>query len=291
MGVLIVTGLSGSGRRAVLGVMEDAGFTALDNVPASLMEPLMDIEARLNPSRRLAVGMDSRHPDFPEAARDLFARLRAKGIKLSVLFLEASDDVLLRRFSETRRPHPLAKDGDVRQGIALERILLAPVREQATAVLDTSDLTLTHLRARLKELLPDLPDQATSLRLLSFGYKHGLPLEADVVLDARFLPNPHYLPDLRPLTGLDEPVRAYLLASDAFMGFLSRSEQWIRWCWPQVQAEGRPYFNVAIGCTGGQHRSVALVDLLGSRLRDADPTLVVQHRELRNHEADPGRQS
>lgn len=289
MELLIVTGLSGAGRRAVLGALEDAGCTSMDNVPAPLIEQLIDIEARVNPNLdRLAVGMDSRHPDFPKEAGDLFERLRAKGVALQILFLEAADDVLLCRFSETRRPHPLAGKGSVSEGIARERKLLEPVREQATLILDSSRLTLSQLRARLKELLPDLPEQATSLRLLSFGYKHGLPMEADVVLDARFLPNPYYRTDLRPLTGRDEPVREYLMGSEAFVGFLARSEQWIRWCWPQVEAEGRAYFNVAIGCTGGQHRSVALTELLAQRLDDLTPRLVVQHRELRNHEATPG---
>lgn len=281
MELLIVTGLSGAGRKAVLSALEDAGCTALDNVPASLIEQLLDIEAKVNPDLgRLVVGMDRRHPDFPKEAGELIERLRGRGVPLQILFLEASDDVLLQRFSETRRPHPMAGNGSVAEGIARERTLLEPVREQATLILDTSGLTLSQLRNRIKELLPDLPDQPMVLRFISFGYKHGLPLEADVVLDARFLPNPYYLPDLRPLTGRDGPVREYLLKSDAFIGFLARTEQWIRWCWPQVQAEGRAYFNVAIGCTGGQHRSVALVEMLAERLEDLTPSLKVQHREL-----------
>jgi UPF0042 nucleotide-binding protein len=290
MELLIVTGLSGAGRRAVLGALEDSGCMALDNVPAPLIEQLLDIEAKVNPSLgRLVVGMDRRHPNFPKEAGELIERLRARGVPLQVLFLESSDDVLLRRFSETRRPHPMAGNGDVAKGIARERKLLEPVREQATLILDSSDLSLSQLRTRLKELLPDLPDQPTVLRLISFGYKHGLPLEADVVLDARFLPNPYYLSDLRPLTGRDEPVRDYLMKSAAFVGFLARSEQWVRWCWPQVEAEGRAYFNVAIGCTGGQHRSVALAEMLAERLGDLTPSLKVQHRELRSDQIDTGR--
>ncbi len=290
MELLIVTGLSGAGRRAVLGALEDAGCTAMDNVPASLIEQLLDIEAKVNPGLgRLAVGMDSRHAEFPAEAGEMIDRLRARGIALQLLFLEAADDVLLCRFSETRRPHPMAGEGSVADGIARERKLLEPVRAQATLILDSSRLTLSQLRARLKEMLPDLPEQGTSLRLLSFGYKHGLPAEADVVLDARFLPNPYYRPDLRPLTGKDAAVRDYLLESEAFTGFLSRTEEWIRWCWPQVEAEGRAYFNVAIGCTGGQHRSVALTEMLAHRLENLTPRLVVQHRELRSEQGGLGR--
>lgn len=290
MELLIVTGLSGAGRKAVLSALEDVGCTAMDNVPAPLIEQLLDIEAKVNPGlKRLVVGMDRRHPDFPKEAGELIERLRVRGIRLQILFLESSDDVLLRRFSETRRPHPLAENGGVAEGIARERSLLEPVREQATLILDTSGLTLSDLRNRVKELLPDLPDQPMMLRFISFGYKHGLPLEADIVLDARFLPNPYYLVDLRPLTGHDEPVREYLMKSDAFLGFLARGEQWLRWCWPQVVAEGRAYFNVAIGCTGGQHRSVALAELLAERMGDLTPNLKVQHRELPNRSGEPKR--
>lgn len=289
MELLIVTGLSGAGRRAVLGALEDAGCMALDNVPAPLIEQLLDIEAKVNPGLgRLVVGMDRRHPDFPREAGKLIERLRARDVPLQVLFLESSDDVLLRRFSETRRPHPMAGSGSVAEGIARERNLLEPVREQATLILDTSGLTLSQLRNRIKELLPDLPGQTTVLKLISFGYKHGLPSEADVVLDARFLPNPYYLPELRMLTGRDAPVREFLMKSEAFIGFLALSEQWIRWCWPQVEAEGRAYFNVAIGCTGGQHRSVALAGLLAQRLEDLAPQLKVHHRELRTDPDDSG---
>ena len=290
MELLIVTGLSGAGRRTVLGALEDAGCLALDNVPAPLIEQLLDIEARVNPGLgRLAVGMDSRHAEFPAGAGELIGRLKARGIALQLLFLEAADDVLLCRFSETRRPHPMAGEGSVVEGIARERKLLEPVRAQATLILDSSRLTLSQLRTRLKELLPDLPEQGTSLRLLSFGYKHGLPAEADMVWDARFLPNPYYRLELRPLTGKDQAVRDYLLESEAFTGFLARTEEWIRWCWPQVEAEGRAYFSVAIGCTGGQHRSVALTEMLAQRLANLTPRLVVQHRELRSEQSDPRR--
>ena len=281
MELVVVTGMSGAGRRSVLSALEDAGCTALDNVPARLLEPLLELEAKLNPNRpRLAVGMDNRHPDFAAELPLLVDRLMDSSIPVYVVFVEADDDVLLRRYSESRRPHYLAKDGGVAQAIAQERAMLAPVRAMATAILNTSYLTLSQLRDRIANLLPDLPVEGTTLRLISFGFKHGAPAEADMVLDARFLPNPHYVVELRPLTGRDAPVRDFLLKSDVFNTFLALAENWILWSWPYIQQEGRAYHNIAIGCTGGQHRSVAMVEMLSQRLRRDIPKLVVVHREL-----------
>jgi len=281
MELVIVTGMSGAGRRSVLSALEDAGCTALDNVPARLLEPLLDLEAKLNPSRpRLAVGMDNRHPEFAEEVPALVDRLLDSSIPVYVVFVEAEDDILLRRFSESRRPHYLAKDGGLLEAIQAERRSLAPIRAMATAILDTSSLTLSQLRKRIQELLPDLPMEGTTLRLISFGFKHGLPPESDMVLDARFLPNPHYVTELKPLTGKDIPVRDFLMKSDVFGTFLALTENWILWAWPFIQQEGRAYHTIAIGCTGGQHRSVALVEMLAQRLRRDIPKLVLNHREL-----------
>ena len=281
MELVIVTGMSGAGRRSVLSALEDAGCTALDNVPARLLEPLLDLEAKLNPSRpRLAVGMDNRHPEFAEEVPALVDRLLDSSIPVYVVFVEAEDDILLRRFSESRRPHYLAKEGGLLEAIQAERRSLAPIRAMATAILDTSSLTLSQLRKRIQELLPDLPMEGTTLRLISFGFKHGLPPESDMVLDARFLPNPHYVTELKPLTGKDIPVRDFLMKSDVFGTFLALTENWILWAWPFIQQEGRAYHTIAIGCTGGQHRSVALVEMLAQRLRRDIPKLVLNHREL-----------
>jgi UPF0042 nucleotide-binding protein len=281
MELVVVTGMSGAGRRSVLSALEDAGCTALDNVPARLLESLLELEAKLNPSRpRLAVGMDNRHPGFAAELPLLVDRLMDSSIPVYVVFVEADDDVLLRRYSESRRPHYLAKDGAVAEAIVQERAMLAPVRAMATAIINTSHLTLSQLRQRISNLLPDLPVEGTTLRLISFGFKHGTPVEADMVLDARFLPNPHYVVELRPLTGKDAPVRDFLLKSDVFNTFLALTENWILWSWPYIQQEGRAYHNIAIGCTGGQHRSVAMVEMLSQRLRRDIPKLVVAHREL-----------
>ncbi|HLO68060.1 MAG TPA: RNase adapter RapZ [Holophaga sp.] len=281
MELVIVTGLSGAGRRSVLSALEDAGCTALDNVPARLLEPLLELEAKLNPTRpRLAVGMDNRHAEFAQEFQPLVERLLDGSIPVYVVFVEADDETLLRRYSESRRPHYLAKENSLLEAIHRERAALAPVRGISTAIIDTSHLTLSQMRKRIADLLPDLPVEGTTLRLISFGFKHGVPQESDMVLDARFLPNPHYVAELKPLTGRDAPVKDFLLKSDVFGTFLALAENWIMWAWPYIQQEGRAYHTISIGCTGGQHRSVALVELLSQRLRRDIPKLVVTHREL-----------
>ena len=281
MELIIVTGLSGAGRHSVLSTLEDSGCTALDNVPPRLLEPLIELESKLRPARvRVAVGMDSRQEDFVQDFEPLMEKLQNGSIPVQVIFVEAEDQVLLRRFSETRRPHHLAMLGSAEEGIRRERELLAPIRAQASLILDTSRLSLSQLRERLVTLLPDLPARETAVRLLSFGFKRGVPADVDVVLDARFLPNPFYVEALKPLTGKDAPVKAFLLESPDFQEFLDRAEGWLRWSLPLVRQEGRAYHTLAIGCTGGQHRSVALVELLAERLKPDVKALVVRHREL-----------
>ncbi len=281
MELIIVTGLSGAGRRSVLGVLEDTGCTALDNVPPRLLEPLLELEARMVPGHeRLVVGMDSRQSEFALEFGPLLERLQRGNIPLQVIFIEADEEVLLRRFSETRRPHHLAMLGTAGDGIMRERELLAPIRALATTVLNTSELTLSDLRLRIANLIPQMPTRCTAVRLLSFGFKRGVPADADVVLDARFLPNPYYVEALKALTGRASSVKEFLLESPDFREFLERAEAWLRWSLPLVQQEGRAYHTLAIGCTGGQHRSVALVEMLAERLHADVASLTVRHREL-----------
>ncbi|HEX4845138.1 MAG TPA: RNase adapter RapZ [Geothrix sp.] len=281
MELIVVTGLSGAGRHSVMGALEDSGCTALDNVPPRLLEPLLELESKLQPARdRLVVGMDSRQADFAQEFGPLLERLRTGNVPVQVVFVEAEDSALLRRYSETRRPHHLALLGSAGEGIQRERQILAPIRAMATTILDTSSLSLSELRQRIAALVPQLPTRSTAVRLLSFGFKRGVPADADVVLDARFLPNPYYVEALKPLTGRDSAVREYLLEAPEFREFLERAEAWLRWSLPLVQQEGRAYHTLAIGCTGGQHRSVALVELLAHRLRRDVAALTVRHREL-----------
>ncbi|MBS1765972.1 MAG: RNase adapter RapZ [Acidobacteria bacterium] len=282
MDLVIVTGLSGAGRHSVLEALEDRGFTALDNLPVRMLDPLIELESRLHPGTSMAVGMDSRHEDFAAEFEPLVQRLQDRSQPIQILFLEATDEVLLRRYSETRRVHHLAS----RHGLGLseaiqrERALLAPLRELASAVLDTSGLSLGELRNRLGQLLHLEGGSGSHLRLFSFGFKFGVPADADLVLDARFLPNPYYVPGLRELTGRDAPVRDYVLSQPDATTFLERAEAWMRWTLPLLAQEGRAYYTLAIGCTGGKHRSVALVEALAEKLKDAAPGLRVQHREI-----------
>ena len=281
MELIVVTGLSGAGRHSVLGALEDSGCTALDNVPPRLLEPLLELESKLQPNReRLVVGMDSRQAEFSQEFGPLLERLQLRDVPVQVVFVEAGDDVLLRRYSETRRPHHLALLGTAEEGIRLERELLAPIRALATAILDTSQLSLSELRLRIAALVPQVPTRNTAVRLLSFGFKRGIPADVDVILDARFLPNPFYIEALKPLTGRDGPVQEYLLESREFREFLERAESWLRWSLPLVQQEGRAYHTLAIGCTGGRHRSVALVEILGHRLKRDVAALTIRHRDL-----------
>jgi UPF0042 nucleotide-binding protein len=281
MELIVITGLSGAGRHSVLGALEDTGCTAIDNVPPRLLGPLLELESKLVPSRqRLVVGMDSRQEDFAHEFTPLVAWLKTSDVQVQVVFVEAEEEVLLRRFSETRRPHHLAQLGTAGEGIRRERELLAPIRALATTILDTSHMTLADLRLRIAALIPQAPTRHTAVRLFSFGFKRGIPADADVILDARFLPNPYYVEALKPLTGRDWAVQEFLLESHEFREFLERAESWLRWSLPLVQQEGRAYHTLAIGCTGGQHRSVALVEMLAHRLKNDVAALTVRHREL-----------
>lgn len=281
MELVLVTGLSGAGRRSVLSALEDAGCATLDNVPLELLLPLLELEAKLNPNRpRLAVGLDNRRADFAERFLPILEELQDGSIPAYLVFVEADTEVLVRRYSENRRPHFLAGTLGLAEAVHRERQLVDPIRRRASGIINTSRLTLSQLKLRLNELLPNLPVEGTTLRLVSFGFKFGVPQEADMVLDARFLPNPHYVAELKPLTGKDQAVREFLMGSSDFGTFLALTENWIQWIWPMILQEGRPYFTLAIGCTGGQHRSVALVEMLSQRMRKDIPHLVVQHREL-----------
>jgi len=282
MELIIVTGLSGAGRRSVLGVLEDSNFVALDNVPFQLLGPLLELENKAGMgSGRLALGMDSRYLEFPKQLSPMLEQLRGMGIKPFVLYLDCEDEVLIRRYSETRRPHHLAGNGTIAGGITKERRLLQPVKERATLVLDTTGLTLYQLRQRIAEILPRCPSALTRLNIMSFGFKHGLPFEADMVFDARLLPNPYYVPELRPLTGMDAEILTFLEGFKEFKEFLDRVEDWLMWSWPYILEESKAYHTIAIGCTGGQHRSVALAEKLAERLRGRIENTNISHRELR----------
>ena len=280
--VVILSGLSGGGKTAAAKLIEDAGYTVVDNVPAELLVGLAELAAE-DSSRfsRVAIVLDVRAGDTERAYRAMRGALEGRGIRPLVIFLEARDDVLIRRFSETRHRHPLAGAAGVEGAIAEERRRLAPMRAEADAVLDTSDLSLRQLRERLLAALEEVAGEGLVLRLVSFGYKFGLPLEADLVFDARLLRNPHYVPELRPQSGLMPAVRDYVLGQPAASGFVDRMRELIEFAAPAYAAEGRPHLTIAVGCTGGYHRSIVLAEELAAQLRQRGlGPITVAHRDL-----------
>jgi UPF0042 nucleotide-binding protein len=283
--IVLVTGISGSGKSVALHALEDAGFFCVDNLPPELLREFLQIEHGRH-DRRLAIAVDVRSAGSLPHLLPLIQQLRGEGIAIQVIFLDASTDALVRRFSETRRPHPLsakepADEPDARHAlidaIEIERGLLAELRELATVV-DTSQLRAAQLRLWIRDLVRAGGNRLT-LVFESFAFKHGVPLDADYVFDVRVLPNPHYVPELRPLTGRDEPVADYLRAQPEVGEMLGQIEAFLaRWL-PAFEADQRSYLTVAIGCTGGQHRSVYFAQVLAERFRDRSATLI-RHREL-----------
>jgi UPF0042 nucleotide-binding protein len=277
---IVVTGLSGSGKSTALHVLEDLGFYCIDNLPVALLPRFIELwESSREEVRRVALGIDARERRFLHDFPRVFEELRAAGVHLEVLYLEASDDVLLRRFSETRRPHPAADGGSLADGIRREREALRSLRELADRIVDTSAFTVHELRASLRQLL-ETPEAGTlTISLVSFGYKYGLPTDADVALDCRFLPNPFFVEELRPKTGMDPAVAQYVLDRDDTREFLRRVEDLLEFTLPRYQREGKSYLTIAIGCTGGRHRSVAIVEELRRRLETRDHRVLVRHRD------------
>lgn len=277
MRVMIITGVSGAGKSTALRALEDGGYYCVDNLPLPLLGRFIDLLAQTGETHKTALVVDAREGDFLQGYGEAFAALRAQGYELDVLFLDASDEVLVRRFSETRRRHPLAGD-DLRRGIQLERGLLAGLREEATAIVDTGNLNVHQLKGVVQErYCRSLGDFA--MTLLSFGFKHGLPAEADMVLDVRFLPNPYFVEGLSAGCGTDPEVASYVLDSDEAREYLERAQGLIEFLLPRTEREGKGYFTVAVGCTGGRHRSVAVVAELARRVAGKRP-VTVRHRDL-----------
>jgi len=279
---VVLTGLSGSGKSEAIRALEDLGYFCVDNLPTSLMTTFADMLSRPNgPIGRAAVVTDMRDPDFlrqfPSTLRDI---QRRKTLGAVVIFLEASDAALVRRFSETRRPHPAGAD-QVIDGILQEREQLESVKRLADKVFDTSDLTVHELRRLFMDLSHGGPDKQLVVTLVSFGYKYGIPMEADLLLDVRFLPNPHFVPALRLLTGRDQGVQEYVDKAEATGMFLDKTTDLLRFLIPQYSSEGKSYLTVGIGCTGGRHRSVVVAERLRRRLPRLDGIRIrVKHRDI-----------
>jgi UPF0042 nucleotide-binding protein len=280
--IVVVSGLSGSGKSVALRSFEDLGFFCVDNLPPPLILTFISLCVESNQAvTRIALGIDIREGGFLEDYFACHRQLRQQGHQVSVLFLETEDDVLLRRFSESRRPHPLATDRTVREGIALERQRLARLREQADWVIETSRLSVHQLKAAITGTYRTaLKTNRLQIVLISFGYKFGLPSEADLLFDTRCLPNPHFHDALRDLTGESEEVSAFVLGHEQTKLFLDRLCAFVDFLLPQYEQEGRAYLTVGVGCTGGRHRSVVIVSQLARHLIGQGFQPIIRHRDV-----------
>lgn len=282
---VVVTGFSGAGKSHAIRALEDLGYFCVDNLPIALLPTFADLSLNSTDGRRAAVVIDVREREALGRFPQVYRRLQKRGgARVRLLFLDADDAVLVRRFSETRRPHPLAGSKSVAEGLAEERRLLAPIRKLANQVVDTSALTVHELRRRVRELT-DISAASTPLvvTFMSFGFRRGVPADADLVFDVRFLPNPHFVPSLRRWTGRNARVSQYVLRTKPAIRFIKLTTDLLRFLIPQYVAEGKAYLTIAIGCTGGKHRSVALAEAFSKRFAAFKGIDVrVRHRDERD---------
>lgn len=283
MEFVIITGMSGAGKSQASNCLEDLGFFCVDNLPTTLIPKFAELCLRSEQRiERAALVINIREAEFLDDLFEALAGLKQEGHSVQVIFLDSSDEVLVRRFSETRRPHPLARDGAVLEGIKAERELLTKLKEQADLVIDTSPFTIHEFKKRLQNAFLDLQPKAmrTVLALTSFGYKFGLPYDADLVFDVRFLPNPHFVAKLKPLSGQDPQVGEYLLSFPQTEAYLAKLLEFLRFTLPLYVQEGKAYLTISVGCTGGRHRSVFVVDYLAGKLKEEGYEVSVRHRDL-----------
>jgi UPF0042 nucleotide-binding protein len=280
---IVITGLSGSGKSQAIRALEDLGYFCVDNLPTTLIPTLAKLSLRAGGDiERAAIVVDVREGEFLSSFPKFFRKLRAMPrLNPILIFLESSDASLVRRFSETRRPHPLAPDRSVREGIRDERARLKPIRDLADEIVDTSDMTVHELRQFFMSLSRDRSRARLVVTLLSFGFKHGVPVDADLVFDVRCLPNPHFVPALRRRTGRDRAVAEFMERDAPTRAFMDRLDDYLRFVVPYYVTEGKSYLTVAVGCTGGRHRSVMIAERLRRALADAGLARVrVRHRDL-----------
>jgi len=277
---VVIAGMSGAGRSTASAALEDAGWYVIDNMPAALLTHVAEaLSGAGEHQERVALVIGRGGGAQTEEVLPAIDQLRLTGHSVAILFLDAPEDVLVRRFEGTRRRHPIGA-AKVHEAIADERLLLEPIRAAADVVVDTGMLNVHQLRARVLELFGDRSDATMRTSVVSFGYKHGLPLDTDLVFDCRFLPNPHWIDELRPMSGLDAPVRDYVLSQPETGLFLDRVEGLLVPLLPAYSAEGKSYLTVAMGCTGGRHRSVVLAEELAARLANAGTAVSVFHRDV-----------
>ncbi|ETA74741.1 RNase adapter RapZ [Ligilactobacillus equi] len=278
--VVVVTGMSGAGKTVATQSFEDLGYFCIDNLPPALLPKFLELVRESGKIKKVAVVVDLRSRAFFDQASEMVSQLEeSDAISARVLFLDASDEELVARYKETRRSHPLSMDGRVLDGIKLERELLAPLRSQSQLVIDTSKLSPRQLREEISHNFASSQVKTFHVEVMSFGFKYGLPIDADIVMDVRFLPNPYYVPEYRDKTGLDQGVNNYVMDSPTTEEFYQRFMQLLMTVMPGYQKEGKSSVTIAIGCTGGQHRSVALAQRIGEALQ-ADYPVKISHRDM-----------
>ena len=279
--LVVISGMSGAGRSTAAKVLEDLGWFVVDNLPPSLIPTMVDLAARTQGSvPRIAVVVDVRGRSFFEHLHEALEQMDSGGLRHRIVFLESADDVLVRRFENVRRPHPLQGEGRITDGIARERELLRELRGEADLVLDTSSRNVHELRAVLESVFSGSAETELRATVMSFGFKYGLPVDADLVVDCRFLPNPHWIPELRPKTGLDHDVSEYVLAQAGAKDLLESYGEVLRTITAGYRREGKRYLTLAVGCTGGKHRSVAMAEQIAARLIDDGVDTTVVHRDM-----------
>lgn len=282
--ILIITGLSGAGKTQAINCLEDLGYYCVDNLPPVLMNKFIELGMQSGGRiEKVALVIDVRGGDFFADFTRALDELQQQGIGYGILFLEASDDVLVRRFKESRRRHPLSEAGSLLQAIRLERSMLEELRGRANVIIDTSDVTPRKLNEKLTSLFSYEKGEAFTINIVSFGYKMGIPLDSDVIIDVRFLPNPFYDPRLRPLTGEDQEVIDYVLDSPTTQSFLRRFLNLLKFLIPHYVKEGKTNLALSIGCTGGQHRSVVLADYLARQFERMGYNTITRHRDVAKH--------
>lgn len=279
--VVILTGVSGSGKSTALRALEDAGFYCVDNLPIIIVEKLLELSGHTaGEVSRIALGVDAREGRFLSEAPRVIRELREKGADVEVLFLDSSDETLIRRYSETRRRHPLAGEGTVADGIAAERRALADLKALADEVIDTTTLNVHELKRLVTHRLVGTESTKLGVTVVSFGFRFGIPTHADLVLDVRFLPNPYFIPELKPHPGTDPRVSEFVLSQPDARAFLDRMVELLGFLLPRYRNEGKSYLTIAIGCTGGKHRSVALASALAERLSSGGQPVRLWHRDM-----------
>jgi len=280
--IFIITGLSGSGKSFAIRALEDNGFFCIDNLPAPLIPKFVELcHGYQEDIMRVALGVDLRGSQFLQALPQVLGELRAAGHHVQVIFFDAADDVLVRRFSETRRPHPLARQGSIQDGISWERKALESIRALADKVIDTSDFNVHQLKREMEQQFCEAPSvRRMTLFLTSFGYKFGIPHDTDIILDVRFLPNPYFVAELRHKSGLEKEVEEYVLGNAETRAFLDRLYALLEFTLPLYEREGKSSLTLALGCTGGRHRSVALVEELQKRFGGGSLRIHVKHRDI-----------